>query len=90
MSVDLVQAVWEELKRYIGSMDRVEAADALVNLLVDSNFDADEIRDSFRGDPEIKKALQAYLDDHADDSDDGDEDEDYDDYDDADDEDEDY
>ena len=86
MSVDLVQAVWEELKRYIGSMDRVEAADALVNLLVDSNFDADEIRDSFRGDPEVKKALQAYLDDHADDTEEN-EDEDYDDYDDPEDED---
>lgn len=65
MSVDLAQAVWEELKRYIGTLDRVEAADALVNLLVDSNFDADDIRDSFRGDPEVKKALQAYLADHA-------------------------
>jgi hypothetical protein len=67
-------------------MDRVEAADALVNLLVDSNFDADEIRDSFRGDPEVKKALQAYLDDHADDTEEN-EDEDYDDYDDPEDED---
>ena len=64
MSVDLAAAVWEELKRYIGPLDRVEAADALVNLLVDSNFDADDIRDSFRGDVEVKKALQGYLDDH--------------------------
>ena len=67
MSVDLAAAVWEELKRYIGSMDRVEAADALVSLLVDSNFDSDEIRDAFRGDIEVKKALNAYLKDHADD-----------------------
>ena len=66
MSVDLAQAVWEELKRYIGPLDRTEAADALVNLLVDSNFDADDIRDSFRGDEEVKKALQGYLDDHDD------------------------
>lgn len=84
MSIDLAAAVWEELKRYIVTLDRVEAADALVNLLVDSNFDADEIRDSFRGDPEVKKALSAYLADHAveedeyeDDDYDEDEDEDY-------------
>jgi hypothetical protein len=38
----------------------------LVSLLVDSNFDSDEIRDAFRGDPEVKKALNAYLKDHAD------------------------
>jgi hypothetical protein len=79
MSVDLAQAVWEELKRYIVTLDRVEAADALVNLLVDSNFDADEIRDAFRGDPEVKKALQAYLADHADDEEEDDEDEEIDD-----------
>ena len=65
MSVDLAAAVWEELKRYIGPLDRSEAADALVNLLVDSNYNSDEIRDSFRGDAEVKKALQGYLDDHG-------------------------
>ena len=82
MSVDLAQAVWEELKRYIGTLDRVEAADALVNLLVDSNFDADDIRDAFRGDLEVKKALSAYLADHADEDEDEEIDEDNDDYDD--------
>jgi hypothetical protein len=83
MSVDLAAAVWEELKRYIGTLDRIEAADAMVNLLVDSNFDSDEIRDAFRGDAEIKKALNAYISDQEDeefeddDLDDLDDDEDY-------------
>jgi hypothetical protein len=83
MSVDLAAAVWEELKRYIGTLDRTEAADAMVNLLVDSNFDSDEIRDAFRGDAEIKKALNAYISDQEDeefeddDLDDLDDDEDY-------------
>lgn len=76
MSVDLAAAVWEELKRYIGPLDRTEAADSLVNLLVDSNFDVDEIRDTFRGDAEIKRALQGYLDDH-DDEEEIDDDDDY-------------
>jgi hypothetical protein len=84
MSVDLAAAVWEELKRYIGTLDRTEAADAMVNLLVDSNFDSDEIRDAFRGDAEIKKALNAYISDREDDE------EEFDDVDDDDDEDEDY
>ena len=83
MSVDLVSAAWEELKRYIGPLDRTEAADALVNLLIDSNVDADDIRDAFRGDIEVKKALQGYLDDHNDEDideeelDDNDDDDDY-------------
>ena len=82
MSVDLAAAVWEELKRYVGTLDRTEAADALVNLLIDSNFDSDEIRDAFKGDAEIKKALNAYISDRSDDeeeSDDEDADTDYDD-----------
>jgi hypothetical protein len=70
MSVDLAAAVWEELKRYIGTLDRTEAADAMVNLLVDSNFDSDEIRDAFKGDPEIKKALNAYISDLEEDEED--------------------
>jgi hypothetical protein len=79
MSVDLAAAVWEELKRYIGTLDRTEAADALVNLLVDSNFDSDEIRDAFRGDAEIKKALNAYISDQEDDDEEFDDDDDIDD-----------
>jgi hypothetical protein len=80
MSVDLAAAVWEELKRYIGTLDRTEAADAMVNLLVDSNFDSDEIRNAFRGDAEIKKALNAYISDQEDDEEESDnEDVDYDD-----------
>jgi hypothetical protein len=82
MSVDLAAAVWEELKRYIGTLDRTEAADAMVNLLIDSNFDSEEIRDAFKGDTEIKKALNAYISDRSDDeeeSDDEDADADYDD-----------
>jgi hypothetical protein len=82
MSVDLAAAVWEELKRYVGTLDRTEAADAMVNLLIDSNFDSDEIRDAFKGDAEIKKALNAYISDRSDDeeeSDDEDADTDYDD-----------
>ena len=86
MSVDLAATVWEELKRYIGTLDRTEAADAMVNLLVDSNFDSDEIRNAFKGEAEIKKALNAYISDReddeeefddVDDDDDEDEDEDY-------------
>ena len=61
MSLDLAQSVWEELKHYIGTLDRTDAADALVNLLIDSNFAADEIRTAFKGDKEVKQSLNAYL-----------------------------
>jgi hypothetical protein len=86
MSVDLAYDLWNELKRFIGGADRAEAADSMVNLLIDNDFDADEIRSAFKGDAEVKRAVEVYLDDRA-----VVDDEEYDDeYDDVDDEDEDY
>lgn len=85
MSVDLAYDLWNELKRFIGGADRAEAADSIVNLLIDNDFDADEIRSAFKGDAEVKRAVEVYLDDHA-----ADEEEYEDEYEDDDEEDEDY
>lgn len=67
MSVDLAYDLWNELKRFIGGADRAEAADSMVNLLIDNDIDADEIRSTFKSDPEVKRAIEVYLDDHIDD-----------------------
>ena len=79
MAVDLVHDVWQELKRYISTVDRHEAADTLVNLLVDNDYDASQIRDAFKGDNDIKRALQSFLDDNQDDDLDEEEEDDFDD-----------
>jgi hypothetical protein len=70
--------LWQEIKRYISVPDREDAADTLVNVLIDNDYDAEQIRDTFKGDADIKRALQSYLDDHEEDLDEEDED-DYDD-----------
>ena len=44
-------------------MDRDEAAETLVAVLVDHDIDADDIRDAFKSDSEVKRALTSYLDD---------------------------
>jgi hypothetical protein len=67
MAVELTNDLWQELKRYISTPDRSEAADTVVNLLIDNDFSAEEIRDAFKGDSDIKRALQSYLDDLNDD-----------------------
>lgn len=77
MPVFMASEVWKEIKRYVQPQDRQEAAEALVNVLIDNDVSAEEIRDEFKGDTEVKRALQSYLDDHPDD-----EEEEYDDYDD--------
>jgi hypothetical protein len=85
MSVDLASEIWAELKRYVNTVDRDEAAETLVSVLIDNDAAADEIRDAFKGESEVKRALTSYLRDHeeeVDDDEDVDEDEDdeYEDY----------
>lgn len=79
MAVDIVHEVWQELKRHITTTDRAEAADSLINVLIDNDYDAEQIRDAFKGDNDVKRALQSFLDDAEDELDD-DEDDDNDDY----------
>jgi hypothetical protein len=67
MSVDLANEVWQELKRYVNGMDRAEAAEALVSVLIDNDVSAEEIKSAFKSDIEVKQALKQYLDDHAED-----------------------
>lgn len=69
----LASEIWSELKRYINTVDRDEAAETLVAVLVDHDIDADDIRDAFKGDSEVKRALTSYLDDAEDTEDEYDE-----------------
>jgi hypothetical protein len=67
MSANLANEIWQELKRYVNGMDRAEAAEALVSVLIDNDVSAEEIKSAFKSDSEVKQALKQYLDDHADD-----------------------
>jgi hypothetical protein len=69
MSVELSSEIWNELKRYINTVDREEAAEVLVSVLVDNDVDPDDIRDMYKGDKEVKVALAAYIKDLSDDPD---------------------
>ena len=73
MSVELSKEIWDELKRYVNVVDREEAAEALVSVLIDNDVFADEIKSAFKSDSEVKRALTSYLKDHVDDEDDDDE-----------------
>lgn len=82
MSVELSKEIWNELKRYVNTVDRNEAAETLVSVLIDNDVDADEIKTTFKSDSEVKRALASYLKDHEEtddeeDEDEEDEDEDY-------------
>jgi hypothetical protein len=86
MTVDLASEIWNELKRYVNTVDRAEAAETVVQILMDNDSDVEDIRTAFKGDSDIKRALTAYLDNDKDyvDEEDAEEDEDFDDFDDKD------
>ena len=43
-SLGIVSEVWDVLRSHIDMNDRDDAADNLINLLIDNNYEADEIR----------------------------------------------
>ena len=86
MSIEVLSAAWAELKRYINVVDRIEAAETFINVMVDNDITPDDIRDEFKGDTDIKKALVSYL--GEEDDVEIEEDEDYEDYEDFEDNDE--
>ena len=64
MSLDFIAEVWEALASHIDLNERKDAADTLINLLIDNDFEAEDIKESFRGDKEISKALKYYAEQH--------------------------
>jgi len=83
MEEQLASVIWEELKRFVNTVDRAEAAETIVQILMDNDSDVDDIRAAFKTDSDIKRALTSYLDNDKDytedeDDDDGDEESDYD------------
>ena len=66
MSVELSREIWTELKRYVNTVDRDEAAETVVAILIDNDCDVDDIKDTFKGEPDIKRALTVYLDNDKD------------------------
>jgi hypothetical protein len=62
MSLALVSEVWKLLKPSLEAGTVAdEAADTLVNYLIDEDYSPNEIKQAFRGDGFIKDALEFFL-----------------------------
>ena len=79
MSELVASEIWSELKRYVNTVDRAEAAETIVAILIDHDSTVDNIKDAFKGDVDIKRALTTYLDNDKsyEDEEEEDEEEDY-------------
>ena len=64
MSLEFTVEIWEALRSHIDMHDRKEAADTLVNLLIESNHEVVDIKEAFRGDKDMLIALKYYSDQH--------------------------
>lgn len=60
MSLEFTVEVWEILRPHIDVHERRDAADTLVNLLIENNYEAADIKEAFRGNKEILTALKDY------------------------------
>ncbi len=63
MSLVVITEVWEVLRDHVDLNDRGDAADSLVNFLMDNNYEVDDIKDAFK-DKDITKALKGYAEQH--------------------------
>ena len=80
MSESIAAEIWGELKRYVHTVDPAEAEETVIQILMDNDSDVEDIRNAFKGDSDIKRALTSYLDndnDYSEEVEDEDEDEDY-------------
>ena len=66
MSEAIASEIWGELKRFVNTVDRAEAAETVIQILMDNDSDVEDIRNAFKGDSDIKRALTAYLDNDKD------------------------
>jgi hypothetical protein len=77
---DLAREIWSELKTYISEIDRDDAADVLISVLVDNDFDISEIKTAFKGDATVKQAIASYIEEEEEDVEEEDYEEEDDDY----------
>ena len=61
MSLHLINEIWKLLKPSIETGDTESAAETLVTYLVEEEFSPAEIKQMFRGDKEMKDAIDFYL-----------------------------
>ena len=66
MSEAIASEIWGELKRFVNTVDHAEAAETVIQILMDNDSDVEDIRAAFKGDSDIKRALTAYLDNDKD------------------------
>jgi len=60
MSITVIAEVWRVLKHEIDETSLPDAAESLINILVDNDYEAADIKEAFRRETEVIQALRDY------------------------------
>lgn len=77
MDLQLAYELWLATKPYLHTVDKGDAADAVVSILIDADYDINDIRSVFRSERDIINALEYYDRGHPEDDLDLEDDEEY-------------
>jgi hypothetical protein len=74
MYSEFASELWSEMKTLVNTVDKQQAADVLVSLLIDFDEDIEDIKQAFKGDDLVKNALLYHIEEDLEDDEDNDED----------------
>lgn len=79
MEIAAFAHLWKELRGFIDPTEIVDACEVLVNILIENDFEYEEIMVAFKRDPEVIDALKEFYDgvEEEEDKDDWDEEDSY-------------
>jgi hypothetical protein len=60
MSITVIAELWRALKIEIDENNLSDAAESLINVLVENDYDTAEIKEAFRREPAVIEALREY------------------------------
>jgi hypothetical protein len=60
MSITVIAELWRALKIEIDENNLSDAAESLINVLVENDYDSAEIKEAFRREPAVIEALREY------------------------------
>ena len=61
MKLNVIAEVWQMMRDSILSTDRDVVAENLVDILINNDYSASDIKSAFRGDYDVSTALKEYL-----------------------------
>jgi len=61
MSITVIHEVWRAIKSEIEEVNLPDAAESLVDVLIQNDYEASDIKAEFRRDSDVMDAIKAYI-----------------------------